>query len=202
MSMCKCDSVWCLVEQPTFVVEEAIISENKPFSLPQPHPWAVLKVQSNTNTDGETHTLRQLKTSDGERQHFKQTSNRQFAALPLDSTISLSVKEFFQSLLSKTIHVNTLLMFSHHERPMCLCQNNWLTGWLSKRKANWAGYLAFEYSKYAFQLFRSGSDSQKYCVARLLMFRETHFPIYSYLLTKNGLKLHKLDVLVFSVLLI
>lgn len=76
-----------------------------------------------------------------ERQHFKQTSNRQFTALPIDSTISLPVKEFFQSLLSKTIHVNTLLMFSRHERPMCVCLC-WITNWLAlKKKAKWAAYL-------------------------------------------------------------
>lgn len=85
----------------------------------------------------------QLKTSDGERQHFKHTSKRQFAAIPYDSTISLPVKEFIQSLLSKTIHVNTLLMFSCHERLVCSCVfvSVKLTGWLSKRKNKWAANL-------------------------------------------------------------
>lgn len=167
--MCKCDSVWCVVKTLTFVVEEAIISQNKPFSFPQPHPWAVLKVQSNTNTDGKTHTLRQLKTSDGERQHFKQTSKRQFAAIPYDSTVSLPVKEFIQSLLSKTIHVNTLLMFSCRERLVCSCvfESVKLTGWLSKRKnlmscQSKQFFDAFERSKYFFQLFKSAYDETEF----------------------------------------
>lgn len=137
---------FCLMfgTQLTFVVEEAIISQNKPFSLPQPHPRAVLKVQSNTNTDGKTHTFRRLKTSDGDRQHFKQTSNRQFRST---SPVSLPVKEFIQSLLWKTIHVNTLLMFSRRERlalkdvRSCVFASETPTGWLSKRKTKRAANL-------------------------------------------------------------
>lgn len=120
------------------------------------------------------------------------TSNRlqagNFAALPPDSTVSLPVKEFIQSLLSKTIHVNTLLMFSCHERCVFMCVCVCITDWLALKKKNQISFLsrqlfdAFERSKYVFQLSENAYDAQKCCLAGLwplLMFRETHFPQYS-----------------------
>lgn len=105
-------------------------------------------------------TLMGKHTPSGSWRHLMEkdnTSNRlqagNFAALSPDSTVSFPVKEFIQSLLSQSIHVNTLLMFSCHERRVFMCVCVCITDWLALKKKN--------------QMWL------------LLMFRETHFPQYS-----------------------
>lgn len=117
------------------------------------------------------------------------TSNRlqagNFAALSPDSTVSLPVKEFIQSLLSKTIHVNTLLMFSSHERRVFMCVCVCITDWLALKKKNQMSCLsrqlfdAFERLKYVFQTVQKCLWCPKMLFWPLLMFKETHFHQYS-----------------------